>query len=131
MVNNPNISNVGGLTGLQNVTGSVNIQSNPALTNINGLSALTGVAGNFQIYSNAALTNVGGLTALATVGGYVNIQYNDALTNVDGLTNLTSRRRLLPDLRQLQADLDAQPDQTRGQARYARRHAHRFQATRS
>lgn len=79
-----------GLTCLEEVTGSLDIEGNDALTDVDELSSLTTVGDRLAIFFNSALTDVDGLSSLTTVGGSLDISQNDALVNVDGLSSLTA-----------------------------------------
>jgi hypothetical protein len=88
------ISNLGGLSSLSTVNGSLIIEGNETLTSLHGLSALT-VVGidpgyNLEITGNPVLTDLDGLTVLAHVGGGLIIHINDSLKDISGLSSLSS-----------------------------------------
>jgi len=87
---NPRLTNVSGLSSLTSVGGALGISDNPVLTNVDGWSSLTSVGGNVIVQRNPVLINVDGLSAVTSVGGDVNVAYNPVLMNVDGLSGLTS-----------------------------------------
>jgi hypothetical protein len=84
------ITDLGGLLDIKEISGNLHIWYNPLLTNIDGLSSLTDLGYYLIIYYNSALTNVDGLSSLTSTGNYLNISENPVLTNVNGLSSLHS-----------------------------------------
>ncbi len=84
----PAIVNLNGLSGLEEVTGQLQVTVNPSLINIDGLDNVTTVGGNLIVGFNPTLTNVDALSNLTSVGGNLTIALNQSLTNIDGLSNL-------------------------------------------
>src|SRR5690606_3391430 len=74
----------------QSIGGFLNIYNNPQLTNLDGLSNLTQIGGYLDIYYNSQLTNLDGLSNLTQIGGYLYILDNAVLENLDGLIALES-----------------------------------------
>ncbi len=85
-----NITNLNGLSAVQEIKGDVYIYNNNSLPNLNGLSALTAIGGYLFIGTNNALTDFQGLSNLTTIGKQLNISQNSGLINLNGLTKLQS-----------------------------------------
>jgi hypothetical protein len=83
------ISDLGGLSNLQTISGNLILFYNDNLSSLEGLDALTKVGGNLYIYRNNALSDLTGLNALTNVGGTFSIFRNDGLMNTTGLNSLS------------------------------------------
>lgn len=81
----PAIVNLDGLSGIETVTGDLQVTVNPSLTNVNGLNNVTTVGGNLIIGFNPILTNVDALANVTSIGNNLTVALNQSLTNIDGL----------------------------------------------
>src|SRR5690606_25334345 len=68
VISGSDIANLNGLSNLK-TTGSLEIQSNPALTNLDGLSGLQNVLGHLKIINNATLSDISGLENIVQITG--------------------------------------------------------------
>lgn len=114
VANNPQLTNLDGLSGLIHLEGEANygtkgivISDNPLLTSVSGLSGLSGSLGKLYILNNDALTNVDGFQNITTVSGNgIDISNNASLTSLAGLSQITganpgltvSNNEVLPNL---------------------------------
>ncbi len=89
-MNSTNLTTLGGLSGLQAVTGSVNINSDNFLASLAGLSGLTTVGGNLVIDSNPMLGSLSALSSLTSVGGRLELYNDGSLGSLAGLQSLVS-----------------------------------------
>ncbi len=87
---NPNLTNLDGLSSLDGLGGKLHVISNDTLTNLDGLSGITSVGWSLDISSNPNLANLDGLSGITSVGSFLIIRGNDIITNLDGLSDLTS-----------------------------------------
>jgi len=85
-LNNNNLTNVDGLSGLKTVGGDLFLYGNE-LENIDGLNNLTSVSGSFYVKSNK-ITNLDALSNLINVGGQVSFMDNPNLVNISGIQNV-------------------------------------------
>ena len=82
------LSDLSGLSNVNQIAGSFLINDIWSLNNIDGLAALTAVGGDLKITSTGLL-QLDGLSSLVSVGGLVRLHTN-SLANLDGLQNLVS-----------------------------------------
>ncbi len=87
---NAALSDIGALSGLSSVAGSLWIGNNPSLVDLEGLGNITSIGEDLSIGSNDALTDLDGLGGLASVGRDMSVSGNTALTSLDGLANLVA-----------------------------------------
>ncbi len=87
--------NLIGLSSLITVQGYLIIENNPSLINCAGLDNLTQIGKSLIVRSNNLLLNLGGLFDLAAIGQGVNIANNQSMTGIDGLNSLISIDSLL------------------------------------
>ncbi|GEM_PF-4382462 len=85
---NPQLTSLAGLENLRGV-GSLTLEDNPALADLGALSGLTFVTGSLTIDNDDALVSLEGLHNVESVDELV-IQANDALADLRGLRGLTS-----------------------------------------
>jgi len=83
VADNPVLTGVGGLDGVTDVTGDVELEGNPALSSLFGLGDLDTIDGNLLIDDNDALGSVLPLHGLSTVGGNLVITGNASLATAD------------------------------------------------
>lgn len=93
------ITNVDGLSGLQEITGFfgtpyvIGIAGNASLKNLDGLSSLiTETIGSISISNNPSLESINGFSSVKTVLGLFSIANNASLTSMDGFRNVTEIR---------------------------------------
>jgi len=79
---NPVLTDMSGLIGIEGVDRNLTIRNNALLPNLNGLNKIILVIGNVSIFGNAALTNTGALGGLLGIGGGLVIQNNASLTSL-------------------------------------------------
>ena len=84
------ITNLEGLFNINDVGGTLLIQSNPNLTSLVGLEGITSVGGNLWIFANGELTSLNGLGNIDSVGGDLQILGNIRTPSLQGLENLVS-----------------------------------------
>ncbi len=91
---NPLLKNLSGLDNLkmigQNEWGSLMIWLNDSLNNFEGLERLKTIKGGLYVSSNLGLSSFSGLDSLISIGGSLAIMGNYSLTNISGLENLIS-----------------------------------------
>jgi hypothetical protein len=87
--NNTALSNLNGLSGLTNINGTFLLAYNNSLSSIQGLNNITGIGGNVFIGNNNLLTSLNGLSNLSIIGGGLEVSDNSLLTNLNGLNSLT------------------------------------------
>ena len=87
---NPKLTNIDGLASLTRVGYQLLVHANPALVNVDGLSSLAGSLSSLGISENPVLDNVNGLSYLNSVRGNLGISNNNALTNIDGISSIRS-----------------------------------------
>jgi hypothetical protein len=124
VIDNSNLQNINGLSGISGQIRSLSIRENPLLTEIDALQNITSVQLGIGIANNTSLENIDGLAqitsarnidiqnnpSLISVAGLQSLQVltgvgggtfgfvfinNDAITNLDGLSNLTIVQDLL------------------------------------
>lgn len=83
------IVNLNGLSGIDEIYGTLEIRNNLALNNLSGLGSLNLIGGGLVIENNDALTSLAGLEDINEVGG-LSIADNLVLTNISALTGLSS-----------------------------------------
>ena len=86
---NPNLSDISALAGLNSTLVQLSIQNNNSLVNLTGLEQISSV-GSLSISDNDLLQNLTGLSGLTTITGSCFIGPNIALQNLNGLNNLES-----------------------------------------
>jgi hypothetical protein len=87
-INGDDISNLGGLSVVTTIGGSLYISNNDILTDMSGLSSLTHVTGALLISTNPLLTYFAGLENLTSVEGDVFISNNLTLTDISSISNI-------------------------------------------
>ena len=92
---NSNITDLGPLSGITHVTGSVEVVRNDRLVGLSPLGNLQSIGGSFEVIANAALTSLRDFSALQSIGGgFVVGGYDDdgnaALTSLGDFTALQS-----------------------------------------
>lgn len=85
-----NITNLNGLSNITSVNGSLYIQFNDFLTDISGLSSLENISGDFLFMANPDVLNLDALSSLVSINGYLHISANNNLNDITGLLNLDS-----------------------------------------
>jgi hypothetical protein len=83
------LNDLNALSGLEGLTGDLDISNNDNLSDISGLQALTEVGGSVRIAYNTSLGSTSGLKNVSTIGTFLTIQNNPALVEL-GLTGLQS-----------------------------------------
>jgi hypothetical protein len=93
------LTNVDGLSGLQEITGFfgtpyvIGIAGNASLKNLDGLSSLkTETVGSISISNNPLLETINGFSSVKTVLGLFSIANNASLRSMDGFKNITAVR---------------------------------------
>lgn len=79
------ITSLTGLSGIQTISGSLEIIQNPSLKSLTGLDSLVQVGGQVSINSNDSLVNLTGLGALKSISDQLSIQFNEQLSSLNGL----------------------------------------------
>lgn len=90
ILNNDSLEELNALENLIFVGGYVRIFNNDQLLNLAGLHSITTIAGSLSISSNELLVDLTGLESLITISSYFSIETNPSLISLDGLENLTS-----------------------------------------
>lgn len=93
IVNGPDITNLDGLSNVENVGPFVSIFGNPMLTSTSGLSGLESINGGLTFFNNAALTTISGINNLTSFSDSINpgilkVWSNPALTSINGFNGL-------------------------------------------
>lgn len=84
------ITNLAGLSQLNNISGSLTIQNCTNLTSLAGLNNLIYVGSTLFVNDNDALANLSGLEGVETIGRALRIERNDGLISLAGLSSLTN-----------------------------------------
>lgn len=79
---------------LEDIGGSLVVQSNPSLVSLAGFAGLAQVSGAIVISDNAVLSNLDGLGDLTLAAGGITLADNPLLANLDGLAALTETSSL-------------------------------------
>ena len=87
---NSYITNLGALSNLRRVTGSLRFQCLRSLENLRGLESLERVDKAMTLWRNYKLQSLDGLNSLISTGDTISIKEQFRLENVDGLSSLTS-----------------------------------------
>ncbi len=82
------ISNLNGLSILNSIDGTLEINQNNGLTDLSGLNNLDSIGGDLKIGLCHSLTNLNGLQNLSFVGGGLILWYDELVSNLDSLENL-------------------------------------------
>lgn len=83
------LTNIDGLSGVQQIGGNLSITGNSSLQNVDGLSNLNTVGGTFFFNNMASLQNIDGLSSLQSVNGDLTLNALP-ISNLNGLSNLQS-----------------------------------------
>ena len=85
-------SQVSDLTGLEQITGSLNwleLNANPNITDITALSGVTEVVEYFSLSTNNSLTTLNGLQNITGLYGTIIVNGNGSLSDISALMNIT------------------------------------------
>jgi hypothetical protein len=88
IVNNPLLTNVDGLSGLNAISRDLEVSHNPELIDIDGIANVMEIGRNILIWDNVELENLDGLTRLTEVHGNIYIRDNTSLFDLDGLSRI-------------------------------------------
>jgi len=86
----PLLTDIGSLSNLSTLNGSLRLAVNYGLTNLAGLEGLTSIGESLIIIDNNSLVNLNGLNNITTISGSLTISNNDILVNLAGLNSLNS-----------------------------------------
>ncbi len=85
---NPNLEELGNLSGINSIEGNIDILGNDNLNDLSGLGNITTVGGYLNLEGNSFLTDLTGLSSIRTIGGYLKIEYNSELKKLTGLSSI-------------------------------------------